>query len=134
MATKKATPTPIANREAGQVVSGRVSRRRVPSEEVQGEGTWVEVVALKYGESKRIQRQLAGLTAGAKGEEQKAKLSEQMIIDHVVAWNWKDDDGNALALPKEKPDVLEELTADEMVFLANCLKPDASRGKSLPPS
>lgn len=126
----KTTPTPIANREAGQAKSGRVTRKRVPSEEVQGEGTWVEVLSLKYGESKALQREVAAATSDA----EKALISERLIQRHILAWNWTDDEGTPLLPPKQKPEVVDELTADEMVFLANCLKPNVERGKSLPPS
>jgi hypothetical protein len=36
-----------------------------------------------------------------------------LIRKHVREWNWVNDDGEPLPLPKENPDVIDDLTAQE---------------------
>jgi hypothetical protein len=85
----------------------------VASESVQGEGSWVEVKEIKYGEYKRARK----LAAEGGGEE----LDEQMIRDHVAAWNWVDDDDNPMPLPSAQPSVIDDLTVLEKGFLITAI-------------
>ena len=62
-----------------------MSKRRVTyrakSPEIQGEGSWVELSFITRGEAK-----------DAKGEE----WADEMLKNHVIAWNWVDKDGNEM--------------------------------------
>lgn len=44
---------------------------------------------------------------------------EKMLGHAIVAWNWTDDDGEALPLPSEDPEVLGELYHEEVTWLTN---------------
>jgi hypothetical protein len=85
----------------------------VASEQVQGEGSWVEVREIKYGEYKRARK----LAADGGGEE----LDDQMIRDHVAAWNWVDDADQELPLPSADPAVIDDLTVLEKGFLITAI-------------
>jgi len=45
------------------------------------------------------------------------ELLEQMITEAVVEWNWTDDAGDPLPLPKNDPDVLDDMPENELSFL-----------------
>ena len=86
---------------------------RHDSKAVQGEGTWVELRKLTMGEMKRI-----GQDVDAEGN---IPFSERKIRECVTAWNWTDEDGNALPIPSEDEAVLDALTSDEFDYLCKCI-------------
>lgn len=43
------------------------------------------------------------------------------LANHIVAWNWVGDDGQTLTLPSINNDVIGELTAEELGFIAEAL-------------
>lgn len=92
---------------------------------VQGEGSYVKLRALKWGDSKKL-----AARRDAMSQEEQVLLHEEMIREHVVEWNWVDYDGNPLPLPKENPQILDDMTNEEMTFLSECLGGVAARKKS----
>jgi len=44
-----------------------------------------------------------------------------LLEKHIVEWNWVDDDGDPLALPKDNPETLDDLTDAESELLARLL-------------
>lgn len=92
----------------------RRSIRRVASDAVQGEGAWVEVKEIKWGEYKAARKIAA---SGQGGED----LDEQVIRDHVAAWNWVDDNDEQLPLPNADASVLDGLTTKEKGFLIGAI-------------
>ncbi|HML23520.1 MAG TPA: hypothetical protein PKD09_17825 [Aggregatilinea sp.] len=95
------------------------------SDEVQGEGSFVKIRAVTYGEAKKLRGAVQGMT-----DDEKVVQNEQLIIDKIVEWNWVDDDGNPLPRPKDDPTVLESLTAQEMAFLGECFAGGAGDRKN----
>ncbi len=85
------------------------------SDEVQGSGSFVKVRAIRYGEA----RQMAPVLTSEDPEVSGPALIE-MLIKHVVEWNWVDDVGDALPLPTSG-DIIDDLTAQEIKFLAGAL-------------
>lgn len=77
---------------------------RVPSDDVQGDGSWVEFRAITRGEWKEF------LAADQ-------ETTEQLLPGYIAAWNWKDRDGVDLPLPPE----LDALTTVEVGFLVRCI-------------
>jgi len=75
------------------------TRFRVATESVQGEGSWVELRGTTVGE----------VRAARAGELD----DDQLILKHVVGWNWVDDKGHDLPLPKDEPGIVDTLTAEE---------------------
>ncbi len=43
--------------------------------------------------------------------------TENLFMFCIKEWNWVDDDGNALPLPSQNPEILDDLTDDETVFI-----------------
>jgi hypothetical protein len=86
----------------------------VESERVQGEGSWVEVKEIRYGEYKAARKMAA---EGSAGDD----LDDQIIRDHVAAWNWVDDADQELPLPSVQPAVIDDLTVQEKGFLITAI-------------
>lgn len=98
--------------------STRQNIKRVASESVQGEGSWVSVKALTLGESKQI---AAEATAGEGDTVAQLALATRLIQQRVLAWTWVDDEGNDLPLPSADPNVVDLLTTDEVLFLGRAI-------------
>lgn len=96
----------------------RKKEKRVDASKIQGKGAYVLVTPLKVAETK-----LARLLADAPMEEKEAH-SRTLITDHVVGWNWGDEEGNPLPIPAEDDTVLDGMTVEEMDFLAEAIAGD----------
>jgi hypothetical protein len=99
----------------------------VPSDAIQGEGSWVKLRKLTVGEAKQV-TQVAD-TTDLKTASISLEVSTQLIADHVIDWNWGDPAGTPLPSPKDKPEVIDLLTADELAFLATALVGDQAKKK-----
>ena len=98
----------------------------VSSDSVQGEGSFVKVRALKYGQS---------IAAGIEAEEQggtvsvsmNRRVTEEIITNHVIEWDWVGDDDQPLPLPKDDPSVFAVLTVQEVAFLTEAITGTAEK-------
>lgn len=107
----------------------------IDCDEVQGEDSWIKLRQLTFAEMRVLLKELHARRKKRR-KEIKADLAEfgeesgvrpidpeeledsvRLCLDHIVAWNWVDDDGNPLPQPGECPEVLEQLTNAEMQFL-----------------
>jgi len=96
-------------------MSKRKSVRVYETDDLQGEGSFVKLSAVKVREVRKARKL-------AKDAEVDAFMEGlKMLKDHVLAWNWVDDNDEPLPLPKDQPDVLDELTNEEVEFLAGIL-------------
>lgn len=93
----------------------RQNLRRFPSEEVQGEDSYVVVSRLTVGEAREADRLRKA------DDTDSFEAISKFYRDHVHAWNWVDDDGEPLPLPKDDPAVIDMLTDREFEFVAECL-------------
>lgn len=96
--------------------------RRMDSEDVMGEGSYVVVRPVTYGEAQKIMRVEEG-----SGQEQAAL--EQLVVDTVVEWNWVDDDGGPLPQPND-PEVLQLLYTHEFAWLVDAILASTERRKN----
>jgi hypothetical protein len=93
----------------------RKSVRRIDTSEVHAEGSFVVVSGLKVKEIRALRK----LSDSEDYDSFESGL--QILRDHIVEWNWVDDDGEPLANPKDNPDVLDELTSGEVEYLSNVM-------------
>ena len=93
----------------------RKSTKRINSESVQGEGSYVILKKLTVGMWKAMR------TRADQKDADNFAIDLDTIRDHVVEWNWVDDDGNPWSVPSEDEAVLEMLTIDEKSFLVGAL-------------
>lgn len=101
--------------------------KRYDSSAEQGAGSYVvmwqrthrqareqRAMLLRNGELR--ERQIKKLDRDKKPEDD-SLLLEQQIIEAIVEWNWTDAAGERLPLPKDDPEVLEDLHDNELAFL-----------------
>lgn len=90
----------------------QVKTRRISTVSVQGEDSFVVVRPPKWGLLRKAQQQSKADDAAAG-----VTFASDLIVASVVEWNWTDDDGLPLPLPKDNPAIIDELDADEVAFL-----------------
>ena len=100
----------------------RQNRRKVLTPEVQGDDSYVVVTLPHVQEIQAIMEQ--------EGDNRRSfKVGSQIIADHVVEWNWVDDDGKPLACPKGEPKAVGHLTTYEYRRLIEILLGSTERKK-----
>ena len=82
-------------------------------------GEWVEVMpVLAVKEVMQLSRlQRGGEESGVLGESLGQLCQE--LSKRLLAWNWTDLMGERMEQPYNRPDVLENLSADELLWLVN---------------
>jgi hypothetical protein len=93
----------------------RKSVRTVDASEVQGEGAYVKVSAVKVKEIKELR------AARTKDSLDSFQGGLDLVSAHVLEWNFVDDEGEPLPQPAEKPEVVDELTEEEATFIVLAL-------------
>lgn len=93
------------------------------STKVQGEGSFIKIKAMKYGEAKDLLKSVEKATS----DLEKMKMSEQLIFDYVYDWNWVDENDKPLPLPKDDPTVIDSLTQTEIEFIAGLMSNKADK-------
>jgi hypothetical protein len=89
--------------------------RRFDASTVQGDGAWIEVAQLTVGEARKAEE------VRRIGDDDSFDTILDLYQRHVISWNWVDDDGEPMALPRDNPDIVDGLTADEFSFIGDCL-------------
>ncbi|MCK6580364.1 MAG: hypothetical protein L6Q98_19900 [Anaerolineae bacterium] len=102
----------------------RKNSKRIDSSVVQGEGSYIVVSLLTYGESK------AARGVSDVSEEERLAFGERLISGHILEWNWTDEYGTALPVPAADPHVLEGMPIDEMNFLMGAVTGSDPNGRS----
>jgi hypothetical protein len=116
----------------------------INSPDIQGEGSWIKVKRVEYGEAKKVNRQLrlmkrekeqaaAGAGNGRSEDEVQDALTaynDAWIAEHLLDWNWVDDEGVPLPAPSKDPTVLDRLDVQEMAFIDEVLTGERDQKKS----
>ena len=94
----------------------RIRVIRVDASAVQGDDAFVMVRAVTRADAKKLQtlalsEDVAAIQAA----------SDPLIIEYVVDWNWVDDEGVALPIPKDDPKVIDRLLEREVNFLGEAI-------------
>jgi hypothetical protein len=107
----------------------RVTSRRIETPELQGEGSFVLFRKLSWKASKEARRFMMIGDVRARTDltveeidkmlAEEEKLTIELVSTGVLQWNWQDEDGKPLPLPKKTAD-LDILNADEVAFLVKC--------------
>ena len=103
----------------------RVSVIKHATDEVQGEGSFVTMTALKVSEIRALRKANAD-----EGELDAFAEGLAMIATHVIAWDWVDDNGDELPLPGVDPEVMDKLTHQEADLLSDLLTGDVETKNS----
>lgn len=91
--------------------------KRVDSEEVQGEGSYVVVKSPGFSDM----QDLGDMAGVAEDQGAAVRALGPMLARLVIDWNWVDDDGNPLDKPEGELAVIDNLTFQEQLFLVNAL-------------
>jgi len=102
----------------------RLRVQKFLSNKVQGDDSWVRVSPLTVAEM-RLAREERG-TASFDAFE----LGLTVLKEHVIEWNWVDDDGEPLPQMQEHPEVVELLTDTEVAFLGDCIQGSEEAAKN----
>lgn len=107
----------------------RVTSKRIETPELQGEGSYIIVRPLEWKITKLAREFLAIGDVSVRTDmtdEQKiahikeeTRLTEMCLFGSILEWNWSDEEGRPLPLPRT-PEDLDALTNDEVSFLTNC--------------
>lgn len=86
---------------------------RYDSEAVQGEGSFVTMRKPSWGMMRKATAEMADKS------EQEAGLAMmgELLPGLITAWNWTDVEGELLPLPKDRPEVIDDLEVEEAMFL-----------------
>jgi hypothetical protein len=91
--------------------------KRVPSDEVQGEGSFVLLRSPGFSDLQG----LGDLSNLGEDEGQAIHAVVPMLARLVADWDWVDDEDNPLPKPSEQPEVIDGLTFQEQKFLVDAL-------------
>jgi hypothetical protein len=90
--------------------------RRVDASAVRGDGATVLLRPLTIAEARALRQRDPA--------DDEAALARDLLMRHIIAWNWTDADGKVLPIPADDPAVLESLSAEECAFLGRALVGD----------
>jgi len=100
----------------------RASRVKTVKGGPQGPDAKVVVLIPTVGEMRHQRKVTLSLMKehGDDAEEVEANAN-QYLADHVLEWNWTDDEGKVFDLPRTNQAVLAELTQEELNFIAQVM-------------
>jgi len=98
--------------------------RRHDASVVQGEGAFVVIRSVTWGEAKAVRAEFEALS-----DSEKLARNDRFIAEHVVDWNWVDDDDKPLPLPRDEPAIVDQLTREEIEYL-NALMTEGENTKN----
>ena len=89
----------------------QASVQRFDTDEVQGEGSYVELKSLTLGEIRKLRK----ATKSDAGDP--VETVTKMLVKQLVEWNWVDDDDKDLPCDEKGLDQLYESEAEYLVNL-----------------
>lgn len=91
----------------------RKRTRRIDTASVQSEGSYVVMRRMLVGEIKAARRR-----AAENPEMLAVEISSEMLAEHVVEWNWVDDEGQPLPEPLGNEAIFDQLSDEEFELLS----------------
>lgn len=100
----------------------RQSRLRKLEGGPQGDGHYIVVIIATMGELRHQQKEIARLREqyGDNGDEVIASAN-CYIANHIAEWNWIGDDGLVMPMPRTNPEIIDDLTQEEIEFIGLAL-------------
>jgi hypothetical protein len=108
----------------------RIASKRIDTTDLQGEGSYILLKPVSYKVAKEARyfmivgdvKGRVDMTDDQKDAHMKreSELTEEMIFNSVIGWNWQDENGVDLPLPRKSED-LDLLTADEVGFIVTSI-------------
>jgi hypothetical protein len=107
----------------------RKSVRRVPSVEIQGEDSWVDLRAVLYKEVTKALQEDPNVPE-AKRTMRREEQVRSLIADSIAGWNWVDDDDKPLSIPQDATAVGEVLYTHEVTWLTEAVLGSLAESKN----
>lgn len=106
----------------------RLSVQRFDSPDIQGDDSYVCIIRPTVKQMKSAMETLKpnGREELSEAEKNAINLDAALKIleENIVEWNWVDEMGEPLPLPRTDPSVMDGLTDMEVQFLAALIKPN----------
>ena len=90
---------------------------KFPTEDVQGEGSWVEMARPTYED---LEMAMDGV--GEINQANQMAIGKKLLMKLVKAWNWVDDDGEDM--PQPTAEIVSGLPMQETIYLVDLVKID----------
>jgi len=110
----------------------KVSSSDIP---IHGEEMYIEVPRRLKRKHKRKLLEIQRRTQLPKNHDEYLNVQEadwelvEFLLEVGVRWNWVDDNGNAFAQPEDAPEIYDEISDDEIVFILDHIED----GTAIPP-
>ena len=92
-------------------------KERFETEEVQGPGSWVELLTPTFEDLESV------INNGAQDNtKNQMEVSKALLQRLLVAWNWVGDDDMPLDQPNDNPAIIQTLPIQETMYLMNLVK------------
>lgn len=95
-------------------MAGKITKLfRYDSAEIQGEGSFVTMRKPSWG----VMRRATAMMEGKSEAEAGLAMMSELLPSLITAWNWTDVEGELLPLPKDHPEIIDDLEVEEAMFL-----------------
>lgn len=110
----------------------RKRTHRIPSPDIQGDDSWVELNLVSVAEAEELQaayRKLQEIEDESDDDDDDDEASDidrvkeiindahSLLSKYVLNWNWVDDDGEPLDAPHNNAQVIKKLLPNELQFI-----------------
>lgn len=100
---------------------------KIETDEVQGPGSYVVIASVPYGVFRQVRLETEATDTPSPVQEE--ALARTLLSHGVKEWNWTDENGSPLRLPKDA-ESLDYLTTAEVMFLAEAVAKQGQQGKN----
>jgi len=118
------------------IEDGKVTNRGDPF--AAHEGEWVEIIQVGSIRQYLALSKLASVSSNGNLGNLEIALNDlcKEVSQRIVDWNWTDMAGKAMPKPYRKPEIISELTEDELLWLIRAVQGETpgERKNELPPS
>lgn len=104
----------------------RKSTRRISTDEVMGDGSYVIAKSIPYS----VVRKALQMDDGGMSKLEQSDYVSQIIIDALVKWDWVDYDDKPLDVPTTIEELVETINTSELKFLISELIGSESKAKN----
>lgn len=109
----------------------RICILTITSPDIQGDGSWIKIRPLTHAQARELENLKFAYAKDPVGFDLSAvrQQGDDLLVDHLVEWNWTDEDGAPLPLPKDDPTVIERMLERELDFIGTEIGKTASAPK-----
>ena len=99
---------------------------KVETPELQGDDSWVMIRKVSGHDGIKLMQLRQRITGADPSDDsvviEMVQETCNVMLEHLVDWNWVDDDGNPLPKPIEIDDLMDLLTYEEIAGLSTAMR------------